>query len=88
MAVGYIRHWGIGRQMRFITEGGLKFSQKAVKIWLKNGGHLNSFFFKLDFLKRIKLKIIKIKKQKGVRGCVVKEERRSQLRRKVLPSLN
>ena len=41
MAVGYIRHWGIGRQMRFITEGGLKFSQKAVKIWLKNGGHLN-----------------------------------------------
>jgi D-beta-D-heptose 7-phosphate kinase/D-beta-D-heptose 1-phosphate adenosyltransferase len=43
MTVGYIRHWGIGRQMRFITEGGLKFSQKAVKIWLKNGGHLKQY---------------------------------------------
>jgi len=26
--------------MRFITEGGLRVSQKAVKICLKNGGHL------------------------------------------------
>jgi type IV pilus assembly protein PilA len=68
--------------MRFITEGGLKFSQKAVKIWLKNGGHLNSFFFKLDFLKRIKLKIIKIKTKGGDRMCGERRKEKSIKKKK------